>query len=145
MAFTHSFWNLPAGWNPDVDRILHERSRILGVLPLGEDAQQDAKSVQALLEEFCIRKRRLAIHVNDRMMLEGMLAFMDLKTLRSGWIPTRGIPMRGMAVIPPSELPRLMVDIMTLPPAASWTRLYNLCGEAFRKEEYIIHYGIHRE
>lgn len=142
MPVTHNFCILPAGFDPTAQRIIKERYDIWGIVPLQGRHREDAARIRMFLTEFCIRKRRQAIHVNNRMMLEALPKLQDVRTLQNGWLPTWGIPMQGMAVIPPPEIPRLMLAIMVQPPSAAWRRLYALCGEAFAKDNYILHESV---
>lgn len=142
MSVTHNFWILPTGFNPTAQRIIKERYDMWGIVPLQGRHWEDATRIRMFLTDFCIRKRRQAIHVNNRMMLDALSKLQDVRTLRNGWLPAWGIPMQDMAVIPSPEIPRLMLAIMVQPPSAAWRRLYELCREAFAKDDYILHESV---
>ena len=140
----HSFWILPPDYAPDMDRLLRRRWDMWSAVPVYEPYMTEASTLFRFLEDFCARKERQSLHISEQMIASCTYQFLSVRTLRNGWLPNRWLALSDINVIPVPELPRLQLAIQGLPPNNGWTRLYQLCAEAFRTDSLVVHRGIVR-
>lgn len=142
MAKMHEFWSLPKGECPEMEKLIDERTKIWGTLPLQQERIVEEMDLTFFLEDYCGFNQRVATRVSQRIMLESFMSFCHVRTLRRGFLPCWGLPLEDYAVIPAPHLAEFQQALLTLPPYASWQRLYELCRKSAEKGQHILYHGI---
>lgn len=142
MAKMHEFWILPKGLNLRADDILRNRVANWGELSFNGESMAAAREVAYYLWDYCEDKAYAAARVNDRMVMESFQCFLDIRTLREGYMPFRGLPMTSFAVIPCAELPAMADILAVMPPYAAWRRVRELCLKAHECDCNLLYRGI---
>ena len=99
--------------------------------------QQHPETLRQDLEAFC--QSRPSLVLEDGLLLSEVEAFYEVRTLREGWYPARGLSVRNLSVIPPDQLPNLERSFWKLRNPRKWEALYRLCEQAAAENAILIH------
>lgn len=143
MPKMHSFWTLPKGECPEMEKLIEARTLIWGTVPLRTERHEvEELDLRFLTEDYSRFNERSAVRVNHRIMWESFQCFSHVKTLCKGYLPFWGLPLRDYAIIPAPHLMDFMQVLSLLPPYASWQRLYNLCQHSIETGQHMLYRGI---